>query len=117
MGALSSGRPLRGRTVFILAAAAHFALTRVVSALTLNLVGGGALHTAGNTLPLALGLLSKGLYFPLISLALYPRGLFPGDWILVPIAANSLVWGLAAWGAWRLLPKRGGSRRGRGEAC
>ena len=34
------------------------------------------------------------LYFPIISLALYPRQLFPGSWIYVPIMANSLLWGL-----------------------
>ena len=34
------------------------------------------------------------LYFPILSQALYPRHWFPGLWILVPIAANSLLWGV-----------------------
>ena len=32
------------------------------------------------------------LYFPILSQALYPRHWFPGPWILVPTAANSLLW-------------------------
>lgn len=34
------------------------------------------------------------LYFPILSQALYPRHWFPGLWILVPTAANSLLWGV-----------------------
>jgi hypothetical protein len=41
-----------------------------------------------------LTLLTKILYFPIMGLALYPRYWFPGDWIYIPIALNSLVWGL-----------------------
>jgi hypothetical protein len=38
--------------------------------------------------------LTKVLYFPVIGLALYPRHWFPGNWIYIPIALNSLLWGL-----------------------
>ena len=37
---------------------------------------------------------TKVLYFPILSLALYPRHWFPGDMITIPIAANSLLWGI-----------------------
>ena len=40
-----------------------------------------------------LTLLTKILYFPVMGLALYPRHWFPGSWIYIPIALNSLVWG------------------------
>ena len=43
------------------------------------------------------GLLTEAtrvLYFPILGLALYPRHWFPGRWIYIPIAGNSLVWGL-----------------------
>jgi len=105
--------PLRGRTVFLLASAVQFALTRVVSALTLSLVGRASFYESGSAYPAALGLLSKALYFPVITLALYPRGFFPGNWILVPMAANSLLWGLAVWIVWRLLHQKKGAAAGR----
>jgi hypothetical protein len=108
-----SRKPLRGRTVFLLASAVQFALTRVVSVLTLSLVGSASFHESGSAYPAVLGTLSKALYFPVITLALYPRGFFPGNWILVPIAANSLFWGLVIWGMWQLLQlkKRGCCRQ------
>jgi hypothetical protein len=102
-------RRLRGRTVFLLSAAGQFVLTRLISVLTLHLVGSPSFHETGRAYPAALGILSKALYFPVVTLVLYPRGLFPGNWILVPIAANSLLWGLAVWAAWRLLPIKKGA--------
>jgi hypothetical protein len=32
------------------------------------------------------------LHFPLVTLALYPREWFPGNWVYVPMAVNSLIW-------------------------
>ncbi len=56
---------------------------------------------------LLLGILhpvTRYLYFPILSQALYPRHWFPGLWILVPTAANSLLWGVLLAGVvivWR----------------
>jgi hypothetical protein len=84
-----------------LLAVAHFAVCLAIVPLTLKL---------GEALPgrpadsLLYGLLAgttKGLYFPILSLALYPRHWFPGQLITIPIAVNSLLWGavlaLAIW--------------------
>ncbi len=49
---------------------------------------------AGSGITGALTLLTKILYFPIMGLALYPRHWFPGHWIYVPIAFNSMVWGV-----------------------
>jgi len=38
--------------------------------------------------------LTKLLHFPLVTLALYPREWFPGYWVYVPMALNSLIWGI-----------------------
>lgn len=103
-----SKEPMRGRTVFLVAAAAHFAITRIVSALTLSMVNSGSIHDPGTWHAQALGILSKVLYFPVISLALYPRGLFPGNSIFIPIAFNSLLWGFSVWIIWRFIPGRHG---------
>ena len=50
--------------------------------------------TAGLGITGLLTLLTKVLYFPVMGLALYPRHWFPGHWIYVPIAFNSLAWGI-----------------------
>jgi hypothetical protein len=56
--------------------------------------GAGAPEGPGTAVVL-LVLATKLLHFPLITLALYPREWFPGNWIYLPMAANSLIW---AWG-------------------
>lgn len=38
-------------------------------------------------------MVTRILYFPIITLSLYSRQWFPGNWIYIPIFANSLVWG------------------------
>lgn len=37
---------------------------------------------------------TRVLYFPIITLSLYSRQWFPGNWINLPIGANSLLWGI-----------------------
>ena len=37
------------------------------------------------------------LYFPVVTLSLYSRKLFPGDLIYIPIFANSLLWGIGVY--------------------
>jgi hypothetical protein len=41
--------------------------------------------------------LTKLLHFPLVTLALYPREWFPGNWVYLPMAANSLIWGFGIY--------------------
>lgn len=68
-------------------AALHFLASILIVPVTLK-VG-----EAGWGLTGMLTLLTKILYFPVMGLALYPRHWFPGSWIYIPIALNSLVWG------------------------
>jgi hypothetical protein len=35
---------------------------------------------------------TRVLHFPIISLSLYSRHWFPGNWIYVPMLANSFIW-------------------------
>jgi hypothetical protein len=42
-------------------------------------------------------MLSKVLYFPVITLAWYPRQFFPGNFIAIPIIINSLLWALVIY--------------------
>ncbi len=51
--------------------------------------------------------LTRILHFPIISLSWYSRRWFPGDWIYVPMAANSLLWAAAFWVIYSLVRKLG----------
>ena len=83
----------------------HFVLCRLV-VLTTMAVNMQDLD-AGQTVPLLTRILvhtTRILYFPIISMSLYSRQLFPGNWILVPIFINSLVWGVTiylGYGFWK----------------
>lgn len=68
-------------------AALHFLACILIVPTTLK-VGAAGWGVTG-----VLTLLTKILYFPILGLALYPRYWFPGHWIYIPIALNSLIWG------------------------
>ena len=77
----------------LMLAAVHFVLSLGIVPLTLkigSLVPAGTAHSLFYTM---LALATRILYFPILSLALYPRHWFPGNWITIPIALNSLLWG------------------------
>ena len=76
-------------------AAIHFGLSNLILPLTLTLTK----HAAGTPegAGMAVILLVRGtklLHFPLVTLALYPREWFPGNWVYVPMAVNSLIWAI-----------------------
>lgn len=84
-------------------AAAHLLVSKIVVALTMHM----GMFAAGNG-P-AVGLLGKFLvgltrvlYFPVITLSLYSRKWFPGEWVLIPIIANSLLWGVTIYAVVRI---------------
>jgi hypothetical protein len=92
-------------TVFALAAA-HLAVSKAVVAVAMQIdlyaaEAGWATVALGRSLIA----LTRVLYFPIITLSLYSRHWFPGDWIYVPLAANSLLWGAAVtmigWWWWK----------------
>lgn len=45
------------------------------------------------------------VHFPIISLSLYPRPLFPGNWIYLPMLANSFLWAAGIYLTFRLVKK------------
>ena len=76
-------------------AVGHFLICLAIVPLTLRVgetLAGGSSDTFLYGL---LAMLTKILYFPILALALYPRHWFPGQMITIPIAFNSLLWGLA----------------------
>ena len=76
--------------------AVHLAVSRVIVAVAMK-IDMFAADTGWITVVLgkALIALTRILYFPIITLSLYSRQWFPGNWIYVPICANSLIWGAA----------------------
>ena len=90
--------------LLVIIAGFQFASTQLVSVLMRAATTAAAFQ---ETTPWYLTLLARiatALYFPIITLVLYPRQLFPGNWILVPIAANSFLWAgavTAVWGLYR----------------
>lgn len=94
-----------------LLAVAHFAASLLIVPLTLK-VGETLQQNPSDSL--FYGLLTwatKVLYFPILSLALYPRHWFPGQMITIPIAVNSVLWGIMLALAIHI-GRRRGSRNG-----
>ena len=98
----------------MLIGAIHFGLSAGIVPGTLAVICGG--DSVNQTPALILGTLviaTKVLHFPIISLAVYSRQWFPGNWVYVPIGLNSLLWAAAIYfcvAMYRNLKKRG--RRG-----
>ena len=72
----------------------HFAASLGIVPLTLRVGEALANGTADSILFGLLAQATKVLYFPILSLALYPRHWFPGQMMTIPIAVNSLLWGV-----------------------
>ena len=90
------------RKVLIISAIAllHFGIIVVLTYLGLYVVDGslkesGAMNLASETLVWA----SRILYFPVITLSLFPRNMFPGALVYVPILLNSFIWGILLYTA------------------
>lgn len=94
-------------------AGAHFAFSRLVLSVTMALTAqvAGTPEGPGTAVTLLVRM-TKLLHFPLVTLALYPREWFPGNWIYVPLALNSTIWAFGIYGLIGLFRKS--SKRGRG---
>ena len=93
------------KTVIILILAAlQFAACKLTVALTMQLgMFAADPEPAAGLLGYFLVTLTRVLYFPIITLALYNRNWFPGNWVAIPMITNSLIWGIGLYGCYRLL--------------
>jgi hypothetical protein len=83
-----------GRLLWALIAAIHFGLSNLILPLTTTLAKQASVAPDGPGMALMLLVrATKLLHFPIVTLALYPREWFPGNWVYLPMAANSLIWG------------------------
>jgi hypothetical protein len=79
--------------VWIGIAVIHFGLSNLILPLTLALAAQAAGTADGPGMAVTLLVrVTRLLHFPLVTLALYPREWFPGNWVYVPMAVNSLIW-------------------------
>jgi hypothetical protein len=89
---------LKRLAIIVLIATAHLAACRLVIFMTMQL---GMFASGDSPWFAAIGQvlvsLTRVLYFPVVSLALYSRQWFPGGWIYVPIIANSLLWAVVIY--------------------
>lgn len=97
--------------IFAAIALAHWAATRAVGALVLHQTASHVFDPQPPAVTRLLVAVAKILYFPVLSLSLFPRAWFPGGWIAVPILINSLVWALVLWGFFRLFRRAWRRRR------
>ena len=77
--------------IILLIALCHFGLCVLIVPATMSVSGTITQQPESSPVVQLLVMLTGILYFPLISLSLYPRMLFPGSWIYIPIALNSLA--------------------------
>jgi hypothetical protein len=75
-------------------AVGHFVVTKMVTFITLSVFSANAGEARMSSMGHFLMLISRVLYFPVMTMAWYPRRFFPGDFILIPMVINSLIWGV-----------------------
>lgn len=81
-------------SVILSIAVVHAFFTKIISIAALSVITGGAHERQLSAIGRSLMLLSKVLYFPVFTFALYPRQFFPGNLVVVPLFINSLIWAL-----------------------
>lgn len=84
---------MRFLTLSILLGGCHCLISMAIVPLTLWVGNSFPATPVKNQLLFFLHFGTKVFYFPIVSLALYPRHWFPGPWIYVPVIVNSLLWG------------------------
>jgi hypothetical protein len=80
-------------TILIIAVV-HSVVTKIISNITLIVVTANVHNAQMPLIGRLLMLISKIFYFPVITMAFYPRQFFPGNLIIIPLFINSLLWAL-----------------------
>ena len=84
--------------LIVLIAFIHFGLSLLILATSVSVLSAANPVPAGPSAGVRLLVeATRILHFPVISLALYPRHLFPGNWIYIPMAVNSLLWAIVIY--------------------
>lgn len=86
-------------------ATAHFVVTKTVTLLTFSVFTANATETGVSFTGHLLMMVSRVLYFPVMTMAWYPRRFFPGNFILIPLFINSLIWAIVIYMIFVLLKR------------
>ena len=94
--------------IIVLIALVHFGLSILVVSASIRVAA------AANPVPpepspafRMLVMATRVLHFPIITLSLYSRQWFPGNWIYVPILINSFLWAVGIYLIFLLVKKIG----------
>ena len=90
-------------------AVVHAFFTKIISMAALSVITGDVHERQLSVIGRSLMLLSKVLYFPVFTFALYPRQFFPGNFVVVPLFINSLIWALIIYIFYVLIKRALGS--------
>jgi hypothetical protein len=74
-------------------AVGHMLLCKLISVLVLSQSSASAFQGPPSFTTMALVWTARVLYFPMVTLSLFPREWFPGGLVNIPIFLNSLIWG------------------------
>jgi hypothetical protein len=85
---------MRKYFTILVIAVVHAAVTKIISSITLFVVAANVHNAQMSVMGRLLMWISKVFYFPVITMALYPRQFFPGNLVIVPLFINSLLWAL-----------------------
>ena len=83
--------------IILVIAVAHSVFTKFASMITLSVFTANVNKTQMSVTGRGMMMLSKVLYFPVITLAWYPRQFFPGNYVVIPLFINSLLWALVIY--------------------
>ncbi len=86
---------MKKAAAIVIISATHFWLCGLVQKAVLDGTAASVLRGGPPLSTTLLLWLSRALYFPILTLHWVPRNWFPGDLIVVVLAANSLLWGTA----------------------
>jgi hypothetical protein len=78
-------------------AAVHFVVTKMVTMITFSVFAANADETRISSVGHLLMMISRVLYFPVMTMAWYPRRFFPGNLIVIPLLINSLIWAIGIY--------------------
>jgi hypothetical protein len=78
-------------------AVVHLVFTKVVSIIALSVVTANVHESQPSFIAQSLMAISKVLYFPVFTFAWYPRQFFPGNFVIIPLFINSLLWAVVIY--------------------
>ncbi len=91
--------------IILTIAVVHSIFTKIISSIALSVVTANVYESQLPFWGRLLMVMSKVLYFPVFTFALYPRQFFPGNLVIIPLFINSLLWALVIYTFFVLIKK------------